>query len=131
MAIASWGAEIIFEVNANKIFTFSNLKRTITGNWATHSRLGQKDQAEFLGPGLQTQTLTIDLNAMHGVRPRTTLERLEAAIESGAVYPFVVGGKRVGSGKWRITSMTETWDDVWNKGELVKATAEITMEEYL
>lgn len=128
--IGSWGKTIVFEVTQNKIFTFSNLKRTVAGKWDTHSRLGKKDQSEFLGPGLQKMTFTIVLNAMHGVKPRATLEAIEAAVESGEVNPFVVGGKRIGSGSWKITQMDDTWDTIWNQGELVKATLNITMEEY-
>lgn len=128
--IGSWGTTIVFEVNQNKIFTFNSLKRTVSGKWETHTRLGKKDQPEFLGPGLQKLTFTIVLNAMHGVKPRATIEAIEAAIEAGTVNPFVVGGKRIGSGTWRITQMDDAWDTIWNKGELIKATLNITMEEY-
>lgn len=131
MAVGNLGKLIIFEVNANKILTFRDMKRTVSGRWGTHSRLGKKDQSEFLGPELQRVTMTIVLNAQHGVAPRATLDKIEQAIEQGKVHPFVVGGKRVGSGEWKIVSMTDTWDAIYNGGELVKATAEITIEEYL
>lgn len=44
---------------------------------------------------------------------------------------MVVGGKMVGANRWRITSISEAWNVVYNKGELVKATVTVTMDEYL
>lgn len=129
-SLGSWGQDLVFTVNDSKILTFDKLQRTITGRWGSHSRLGKKDQTEFLGPGLQKMTFSITLSAMYGVKPRAMLEAIEKAVESGTVNPFVVGGKRIGSGQWKITSATEAWDVVWRQGELVKATLDITMEEY-
>ena len=68
---------------------------------------------------------------MHVIRPRTTLDRLAAAAESGEINFMVVGGKMVGTNRWRITSISEAWNVVYNKGELVKATITVSMEEYL
>lgn len=129
-SLGSWGQDLVFTVNDSKILTFDKLQRTITGRWGSHSRIGKKDQTEFLGPGLQKMTFTIVLSAMYGVKPRAMLEAIEKAVESGTINPFVVGGKRIGSGQWKITSATEAWDVVWRQGELVKATLDITMEEY-
>lgn len=131
MAIGSWGTELVFSVSDETVKTFSNLKRTISSSWATHSRIGKKDQVEFLRPGLQKITFNMELNAMLGVRPRAMLELLERCVEKGTVNTFVVGGKRVGSHRWRITGTSEEWDVLLNKGELVRASVSVTMEEYL
>lgn len=131
MAIGSWGTALVFSVSDETVKTFSNLKRTISSSWATHSRIGKKDQVEFLRPGLQKITFNMELNAMLGVRPRAMLELLERCVEKGTVNTFVVGGKRVGSHRWRITSTSEEWDILLNKGELVRASVSVTMEEYL
>lgn len=29
-----------------------------------------------------------------------------------------------------INSISETWDEVWNRGELVRASLDLTLEEY-
>lgn len=131
MAIGCWGTGLVFSVSDNMVKTFMNLKRTTSSIWATHSRIGQKDEVEFLRPGLQKITFTMELNAMLGVRPRAMLEMLERSVEKGTVNTFVIGGKRVGSHRWRITETSEEWDILLNKGELVKASVLVTMEEYL
>ncbi|NNJ28682.1 phage tail protein [Lacrimispora defluvii] len=96
-----------------------------------HKRIGKKPQSEFLNPNLQGLTFTIVLNAQHGVRPRKTLEAIEKAIESGRVESLVIGAAKVGKNKWKITQMSETWDTILAHGELVKASLNLTLEEYL
>lgn len=131
MAIGNWGTDIIFRVSDKTVLTFQNLTRTVGAEWATHSRVGKKDQTEFLRPKLQKVTFSIYLDATYGVKPRSTLDRLANYCETGTVNPLVVGGKRVGQNRWKITDLGETWDTVMNRGELVRATVSVTMEEYL
>jgi phage protein U len=131
LAIGNWGTDIIFRVSDKTVLTFQNLTRTVGAEWATHSRVGKKDQTEFLRPKLQKVTFSIYLDATYGVKPRSTLDRLANYCETGTVNPLVVGGKRVGQNRWKITDLGETWDTVMNRGELVRATVSVTMEEYL
>lgn len=122
---------MVFRVSDRQVFTFSGLNRTVGSEWATHSRIGQKDQVEYLRPVLQKMTFTITLDATLGVRPRATMDRLADYAERGTVRAMVIGGKRVGRYKWRITDISEAWDTILNKGELVRATLSVTMQEYL
>ena len=131
MAIGSWGTQIIFSTNDRRVLTFQDPNQNVGSEWATHSRIGLKDQVEYLRPSLRKLTFTMELNAMHGVRPRATLDRLEACAEHGLVYPMVVGGRRVGRHRWRMTGLSEAWETVLNKGELVRAKVNVTMEEYV
>lgn len=129
--IGSWGTSVVFSVSDSKILTFSDFTRTVSSKWATHSRIGKKDQTEFLRAELQKITFAMKLNVLYGVRPRTILETLEKAVENGTVNPMVIGGKRLGANQWKITETSEAWDVVFNQGELVEATVNVTMEEYL
>lgn len=131
MTIGNWGSDVTFSVSDQRIFTFRNLTRAVASEWATHSRIGLKDQSEYLRPALQKITFDMTLDAIHGVRPRATLELLEISCERGLVYPLIIGGKRVGKNKWRLTSVSEAWEIVYSGGELVRANVSVTMEEYL
>ena len=53
MVVGNWGTDIVFRVSEKQMLTFQNLNRTIGAEWATHSRIGAKDQSEFLRPKLQ------------------------------------------------------------------------------
>lgn len=131
MAIGNWGADIVFRVSDRQVFTFNSLNRTVGSEWVTHSRIGQKDQVEYLRPTLQKMTFTITLDATLGVRPRATIDKMADYAERGTVRAMVIGGKRLGRHKWRITDVSEAWDTILNKGELVRATLSVTMQEYL
>lgn len=129
--IGNLGKLIIFETSDKKILNFRDFQRTISANWTNHEAIGRKPRSEFLNPLLQQISFTVTFNATHGVRPRRTMEAIERAVESGHVYPLVIGGAKVGRHQWKITQMSETWDVVMGGGQLQKATVSLTLEEYL
>lgn len=130
MAIANWGTAIIFTTSDKKVLTFANMNRTVGSSWATHSRIGKKDQVEYLRPDRQKLTFDISLDFNYGVNPREIIERMEKASEQGEIHPFIVGGKPVGRLNWALTSVGEAWETIYNNGALTNAKLTITMEEY-
>ena len=128
--IGSFGKTIVFETSDKKILSFKGFKREIKGRWAKHERVGKKPRKQFLGPDEDTVTFTVTLNAWHGVKPRSTLDKIEQSIKKGTPQYLVIGSIRVGSGKMVITAASQTWDEIYNKGELVRASVELTLEEY-
>lgn len=131
MVVGNLGKLITFEVSSSKVLTFDQMQRSVKGRWATHDVIGGKVKSEFLGADVASITLPIYLSAMHGVRPRRTIELINDAIESGQYFTFVVGGRAVGKYQWRITSSSETWDKVILNGILVEAKLTLTLEEYV
>lgn len=130
MAIGNWGKVIKFEVTSNKSLTFSNFKRDVAGRWKDHPIVGRKPKGEFAGPDASGISIDVKLSAEHGVKPRATMERLEEAAECGTVDYLYIGGRKVGKGKLALKSMSESWDEIWNNGELVKAKVTLTFSEY-
>ncbi len=128
--IGNLGSLIVFEVSTNKVLTFDKMTQSIKGRWSFQNPIGGKPYSEFLGPGQRTVSVSVMLSAAHGVRPRKTMERLERAVESGTPYLLVIGGKRVGSGRWVITDMSEAWDTVLDGGVLVAASLTLNLTEY-
>lgn len=131
MIIGSWGTSLVFSTSDEKILTFNRFSHAVSSVWTGHSRVGKKDRSEFIRPGLQTVSFQMVLNANLGVRPRTMLDILNKAVEQGEVNILVIGGKRVGVNLWKIKNISEAWDVVLQQGELVKATVQVSMEEYL
>ena len=124
MAIGNWGTDIVFRVSEREALLLQSLNRTVSAEWAAHSRIGLKNQSEFIRPGLQQVTFTMVLDATLGIRPRANIERLETLVE-------VIGGRRVGRHRWKINSTSEAWNTILNGGELLRASVSVTMEEYL
>ena len=131
MAIGHIGKTVVFETSDAKILNFKKMQRTVKGRWASHSRVGKKPKKQFLGPDADQLTFTITLNAEHGVKPRKTVENIEKLIRTGKPQTVVIGSKKVGSNKYAITEISENWETILNKGEVVKITCDITLEEYL
>ena len=131
MAIGHIGKTVVFETSDRKILNFTKMQRTVKGRWASHSRIGKKPKKQFLGPDADQLTFSITLNAEHGVRPRKTIENIEKLIRTGKPQTVVIGSKKVGSNKYAITEISESWENILNKGEVVKITCDITLEEYL
>ena len=125
------GKTVVFETSDKKILNFNKMQRTVKGRWAAHSRVGKKPKKQFLGPDSDQLTFTITLNAEHGVKPRKTIGKIEKLIRTGKPQTVVIGKKKVGSHKYVITEISESWDTILNRGEVVKITCDITLEEYL
>ena len=129
--IGNLGKQIVFKTSDKKILTFNDFKQSVSGRWAVHERIGEKPRSEFIGPGLRNISFNIVLSVSNGIKPRKTLEKIEKMIEEGTVEYLIIGGKKVGYYKWKITDMSETWDVIYSKGQLARATASITLEEYI
>lgn len=128
--IGTLGSNIVFQVSDSYALTFNGMTRDVTSRWAFHETPGIKPKPEFLGPGLQTISLPITLSASLGVRPRSVLESIEQMVETGEAEYFILGNRPVGANRFRITGASETWDLIYNKGELARASLTITLEEY-
>ena len=128
--IGTLGPNLIFSVSDDYVLTFSGMTRALSGRWATHETPGVKPRAEFLGPGLQTGSLPITLSAGLGVKPREMLERVEQRVETGDTGQVHPGYRPVGKNRFRVTASSETWDVIYNRGELARAKLTLTLEEY-
>ena len=129
--IGSWGSSLVFQTSDARILTFDKFTRTVSSSWTNHSRIGKKDRSEFIRADLQGVTFTVEIDATLGVRPRAMLDTLARAVESGEVNPLVLGGKRVGSNRFKIKKTSEAWDVILQQGQLVRAKVNVTMEEYI
>ena len=129
--IGHFGTSIIFTVTNDKVFTFSDLKRTVSGRWTTHSAINKREKTEFVGPGLARNTMTITLDASLGVKPLNVIKEIEKAVHKGTAEYLIIGGKKISTNMYRITEMSEAWDVILNDGALYKATLNLTFEEYV
>lgn len=129
-SLGKFGNLITFSVSDKKIMTFGSLKREGEGRWKEHALIGRKPRKQFLGPDNETVTITITLDARHGVKPRKTLENIISYRDKGKADYLIIKGQKVCSNKMVIVKTSDTWDEVWNRGELVRADIDITFEEY-
>ena len=124
------GKKVIFETSDKRILNFNNFTRTATGRWAIHELINTKAKSEFLGAGLQKVTFDINLNAELGVKPKEVIDLLFRYVEHGVSDTLIIGTRRIGNNLWKVTDISETWNVVLNKGEIVSASLSLTLEEY-
>lgn len=129
MPIGSFG-DVVFTVSNDKILTFSGLSGSSGADWATHDIVGGKPKSQYIGPKLRKYDLEIELNAQYGVRPRAMLERLQAMAEGSAVHHLIVGNAPLARNPFKLTEVSDEWETIMNRGELVRCKVKITVEEY-
>lgn len=128
--IGSFGKTIVFEVTSKKILTPTNVKKEIEPRWESFDRILQKPKKQFLGPGDSSLSMDIRISGMHGQKPRKTIEKIEEAAEKGKIDNLIIGGKKVFQGKCYISKISEEWECIYNKGELMAATISLAFSEY-
>ena len=120
-----------FKISDREALIFQNMKRELSGKWNQMERIGQKPLVSFGGPELQKITFTVFLDAGLGVSPRDLLEEMEEMAERGTAEYLIIGQRQGGSGRGVLVKSSEAWDKILTKGELLRATAELTLQEYV
>lgn len=122
---------IVFQVSDDLIHTFKNFSRKEESRWTSHDRVQLKPALEYLGPGIGSVSFDIQLSAALGVNPRKELDQLVRMERSGEVHTFVIGNKPIGVQKWAMRGVSQNWEKLDDKGNVLKASVSITLEEYV
>jgi hypothetical protein len=86
---------------------------------------------EFQGPDLDEFSMDVKLSAEYGVAPAEIIKDIQEHIWKGLAENLVIGGKAVGKNPYVIKEMSEAWDEIWNEGQLFRATISLTFREYI
>lgn len=128
--VGNWGKVLTFRVSDKYQLSFSNFNRKINARWAQHKIVQKAVRSEYLGIDQGSVTMDVVFSAEHGQRPYRDMARVAKCCKNGVVNYLYVGGRRVGNCKFYIKSISQDWEEIWNKGEIVKIKAKITFEEY-
>ena len=121
--------DIVFKVSAKTIQTFDGLKIDSKTNYAKHTRHNKKPLLEFQYNDTDTASFSIYLSVFLGVDPRKMQKKVDDYRKKGKILTLVIGGKKYGS-KWVITSHSKQFERFDNKGNLLVAKSNISLEEY-
>lgn len=128
--IGSFG-DVVFVAGPTVIRTFTDFTRSSSGRWAKHEILRQKPKSQRIGPGLDSVTFSMWFDARYGLDPRKELDALVAMERDGVAASLTIGGKGLGVDLWVITSLEQSWEQVDGRGNILFATANLTLEEYM
>lgn len=129
MQVGSMG-DIPFVVTYGKIRTFSDYGRSGSGRWAKHDLIGRKPVMEFLGPDVEKVSMKIQLRTDHGINPESELVRLRKMRDTGAVFPFILGGAPVSDNYWLLEDIGENVSYWRAGGKILSVSVDITLTEY-
>lgn len=119
---------VIFSVSTNKVFTFKDFSKKAEARFHEHTVIARKPKLEYLGPGIGEISFNISLDQALGVSPAGEITKLEILRDSGKAESLVIGGKFIAL--FVVTSITEAWKKVDNRGNLRAAELSISLREY-
>ena len=127
--------DIVFEVTQGKkglkVLSFSDMQRSASAEFEEHDRNGKKAYLEFVKPNLDEISLTIYADANYRVKPLVVKNKLIKYKNAGTVIPFVLGGRKVGTGNFVITSVDETPTTFSTDGRPIKIAFAVSLKEYI
>lgn len=129
MAVIGTYGPLVFEVSSNKIQTINDIERDNKERWHNHELDGLKPIPEYIGPGLDEMSFTIEFSAFLGVNPLNEMDRLVRMSRNGEKHPLVIGGKGFGFKKWYIESVGQTIEEIDNKGRILTVKSKVKLVE--
>lgn len=123
---------VVFVVSDEATRTIEDFNRSSAGRFARHDIIGRKPKLEFLGPGADSVTFRMTFAPIYRLNPRKEMDRLTELERAGKALPLVIGGKGVGqSGLWVITDLSQSWDVLDHRGNVLSSSVDISLEEYV
>ena len=127
--IGSWG-DFTFYVSRQAVKTFDGLKWDSAAKYSTHERHLKEPLLEFTGTDVESMTFTMFFSVYLGVNPIKELSKLLQAMRRGEVHRLVIGPKAYGTNKWVITKLSNSLERYDNRGNLLVASVNVTMQSY-
>ena len=122
--------EYEFEVSTESVRTFEGLKFSNSAAYAEHKVHGRKAVLEFTGLNASTANLTIHLDITQGVVPMEEITQLYEAMNNHETLAFTLGGLVMGEGLWVIESLDEEYEQISNRGVVMRARVDLKLREY-
>lgn len=130
MPIAVFGTKV-FEVTQSKIYTFDEFQYSSNLNTEKQDATGKKPSTYNKGPGLDSFSITIMLDASLGVNPRREIDEWVAIKDAGIAYPFILGNRPWGQNKWLLVEVQVIAQVIDNAGNILKAEVSLKFDEYV
>lgn len=127
--IGNWG-DVTFAVSRKQIKTFDGLKWESSVEYAEHKRHLKEPLLEFTGKNVESMSFSMFFSAFLGVKPIDEVAKLLMAMRNAEVHYLVIGPKAYGTNKWVISKLSNALDRYDNKGNLLVAKVDVTMNSY-
>lgn len=123
--------DVVFQVSDSLVRTLRDYNRSTEARLANHDIIGKKPITEFIGPGADSITFTIQLNILLGVNPKNEADKIRTMVSTGQTAYLVLGGKPVSQNKFILESMKENVGAMDGRGNILNSSLDLTMHEYI
>lgn len=130
MAIATFGKKV-FEVSSKRICTPDDIQYGSAYETEVQDSAGRKPSTYRKGPGLNTMSFRLRLEAALGVNPAKEMEEWERIKDTGAASYFILGGKPYGKCKWQLKNISVGSQIINNGGQILSAEMTLEFQEYV
>lgn len=125
--MARWGPKS-FLVSPKKIAVLEGLETSLRLKEDSENDTSGTQPTNTRGRELRPISFKVHYLAAAGVNPREQIESWEA--ELGNAYPLIIGEKRFGAAKMKLTEVRSSEIQLSNRGDFISAVVNITLEEY-
>ena len=125
--MATWGPKG-FIVSTKKIAVMEGLSTSLSLKQDSENDTSGTQTTNTRGRELRPITFKVTYLAAAGVDPRGQIDEWEAQL--GNAYPLIIGGKRFGAEKMKLTKVETSDILLSNSGGFIRAVISITLEEY-
>lgn len=125
--MATWGPKG-FLVSSKKVVVMEDLTTSLSLKEDSENDTSGTQPTNTRGRELRPITFKVKYLAAAGVDPRGQIKEWEAQL--GNAYPLIIGGKRFGPAKMKLTKVDTSDIKLTNTGAFLQATVSITLEEY-
>jgi len=125
--MATWGPKG-FLVSSKKVVVMEDLTTSLSLKEDSENDTSGTQPTNTRGRELRPITFKVTYLAAAGVDPRGQILEWEAQL--GNAYPLIIGGKRFGPAKMKLTKVDTSDILLTNTGAFLRATVSITLEEY-
>mgnify|MGYP000942291810 CR=1 FL=1 len=131
MGVIATFAGKAFQVDSNKIYTFSDFSYTSALKTEKQDVDGAKPSTYIKGPDLDSFNLTIKLDSSMGVNPRNEWGDWKRILYQKKAHPFILGGVPLNNAQWLLTSVSPSNVVIDNNGNIISLNLILKFEEYV
>lgn len=123
--------DFIFVASADQFKTFKNLNLDRSTRYGKHDVVDGKPRLEFTQEDTDSVGFDLFWRIEDNVNPHAEIGYLQNARIEGEILMFIVGGKKVGSGRYIIKSIKEKAKRIDNRGNMLAIEYSVQLEEYV
>lgn len=122
---------LTFEVSSAQVRTYRDFQRDTKARYATHDLVNRTSVIEYLGREPDVITFTMNFNARLGVKPSEEISQLRYLCQEHIADQLILGNKVCGDNLWVIESISEEVEATDHFGQVIAASAQVRMIEYV